>query len=96
MAQSTIDKPVRFQTVDFTLPSATVAANSMKEWSSVNIAQNGWNPICLTRVTTNRSGLVINGFSLSRTAGTVYLMAKNITDASITADSAAITVLYAK
>lgn len=94
MAQGTIMGPFRFRTADFTLDAATIPAGNYKEWSNVDVSLSGWSPICLTRVTTNRSGVVINGFSLSRSLNTVYLMAKNVTNESINVNSAAITVLY--
>ena len=94
MAMNKLAKPMQFQTVDYTLSSETINAGGYKEWTNIDVSLSGWTPLALTRVTTNRSGLAINGFSLSRATNTVYLMAKNVTNESINASSAAITVLY--
>lgn len=47
MASGTI-KTLKFKSVDFTLPEATIAANGYKEWTGIDISQSGWIPLCLT------------------------------------------------
>ena len=91
---SGIINTLRFKTVDFTLPEATIAANSYQEWTGIDISQAGWSPIGLTRVYSNRSSAVLNGFALARSNQTAAVMVRNITNESITLSSASITVLY--
>lgn len=87
---------IQFKAKDFTFPSATIAVNGYHEWTGLDISESGWSPIALTRVNTNRSGVVLIGFSLSRSNQTAYMMARNVSDQEITVASAGVTVLYFK
>lgn len=86
---------VEFYTQSFNIPSASVAANSYKEWT-FDISVSGYKPIAINRVNTNKSALVLCGFNMNSTNRTMYVFCRNVTSSSVTCDSGGVTILYVR
>lgn len=84
------------QAVDFTFESKNITGGNYGEWTNVDISRSGWTPLAVSRVSTNRSNLVVSGFAVFSSNNTAYLMIKNVSDTSQTASNVQMTVVYYK
>lgn len=84
------------QAVDFTFESKNITGGNYGEWTGVDIARSGWTPLAVSRVSTNRSNLVVSGFAVFSSTNTAYLMVKNVSDTSQAANNVQMTVVYYK
>lgn len=87
---------IEFEVFSFTLPTATVSGGNYKEWTSVDIHKDGYEPIGFTRVTSNKSNIVLCGFTLNRSSETIIIFVKNISQSAIVVDTASVYIIYRK
>lgn len=87
---------IEFESFSFPLPTVAVSGGNYYEWTGIDIHKDGYEPIGFIRVTSNKSNVVLCGFTLNRTSETIVLFVKNISQSAITVDQASVHIIYRK
>lgn len=94
MATGNVTKPIKFKVEVFNIPTVTVNGNSYYEYGSIDVSQSGWYPIAINRIRTNKSSLLLSGFTLFTSTSIVSFMVRNVSSSAVTADQTVVNVLY--